>query len=93
MCNAIWLEYMKYVYCIVISLSSLNSLCDALRELDEDLDTDVSLRDSDEDGFLGSEHAELLRDTLVWVLGVNLALRAGQEHKLETTNFTVVFTV
>ena len=49
MCNAIWLEYMKYVYCIVISLSSLNSLCDALRELDEDLDTDVSLRDSDED--------------------------------------------
>ena len=38
-----------FVYCIVISLSSLNSLCDALRELDEDLDTDVSLRDSDED--------------------------------------------
>ena len=46
-----------------------------------------------EHGFLGSENAELLRDTLVWVLGVNLALRAGQEHKLETTNFTVVFTV
>ena len=32
-------------------------------------------------GFLGSENAELLRDTLVWVLGVQFALRAGQEHK------------
>ena len=31
--------------------------------------------------FLGSEYAELLRDTLVWVLGVNFALRAGQEHR------------
>ena len=34
-----------------------------------------------ERGFLGSENAELLRDTLVWVLGVNFALRAGQEHR------------
>ena len=34
-----------------------------------------------EHGFLGSENAELLRDTLVWVLGVNFALRAGQEHR------------
>ena len=31
-----------------------------------------------EHGFLGSENAELLRDTLVWVLGVNFALRAGK---------------
>ena len=30
-----------------------------------------------EHGFLGSENAELLRDTLVWVLGVQFALRAG----------------
>ena len=34
-----------------------------------------------EHNFLGSENAELLRDTLVWVLGVNFALRAGQEHR------------
>ena len=34
-----------------------------------------------EHGFLGSENAELPRDTLVWVLGVNFALRAGQEHR------------
>ena len=34
-----------------------------------------------EHGFPGSENAELLRDTLVWVLGVNFALRAGQEHR------------
>ena len=34
-----------------------------------------------EHGFLGSENAELLRDTLVWVLGVQFALRAGQEHR------------
>lgn len=32
-------------------------------------------------GFLGSENAALLRDTLVWVLGVQFALRAGQEHR------------
>ena len=34
-----------------------------------------------EQGFLGSENAELLRDALVWVLGVQFALRAGQEHR------------
>lgn len=34
-----------------------------------------------EHGFLGSENAELLRDTLVWVLGIQFALRAGQEHR------------
>ncbi|XP_022810328.1 uncharacterized protein LOC111347344 [Stylophora pistillata] len=34
-----------------------------------------------EHGFLGSGNAELLRDTLVWVLGVQFALRAGQEHR------------
>lgn len=32
-------------------------------------------------GFLGSESAELLRDTLVRVLGIQFALRAGQEHR------------
>ena len=34
-----------------------------------------------EHGFLGIENAELLRDTLVWVLGVQFALRAGKEHR------------
>ena len=34
-----------------------------------------------EHGFLGSENAELLRHTLVWVLGIQFALRAGQEHR------------
>ena len=34
-----------------------------------------------EHGFLGSEDGELLRDTLVWVLGVQFAVRAGQEHR------------
>ena len=34
-----------------------------------------------EHGFLGSENAELLRHTLVWVLGIQFALRAGQEYR------------
>ena len=34
-----------------------------------------------EHGFLGSTNAELLRDTLVYVLGIQFALRAGQEHR------------
>ena len=47
-----------------------------------------------EHGFLGSEKAELLRDTLVWVLGVQFTLRTRQEHgNFETKKFTVVFTV
>ncbi len=33
-----------------------------------------------EHGFLGSTNAALLRDTLVYVLGIQFALRAGQEH-------------
>lgn len=38
-----------FLYLIVTSLSTLNSLGDALKELDEDLDTDDSLTDSEED--------------------------------------------
>ena len=38
-----------FLYHIVIFLSNLNSLGDALKELDEDMDTDVSLTDSEED--------------------------------------------
>ena len=34
-----------------------------------------------EHGFLRSENAELLCDTLVWVLGVQFPLRAGQEQR------------
>ena len=34
-----------------------------------------------EHGFLGSENAELLCHTLVWVLGIQFALRAGQEYR------------
>ena len=34
-----------------------------------------------EDGFLGSENAELFRDTFVWVVSVPFALRAGQEDR------------
>ena len=33
-----------------------------------------------ENGFLGSENAELLCHTLVWIFGIQFALRAGQEH-------------
>ena len=34
-----------------------------------------------ENGFLGSDNAELLCHTLVWVFGIQFALRAGQEHR------------
>ena len=34
-----------------------------------------------EHGFLGSTNAALLRDTLVYVFGMQFALRAGQEHR------------
>ena len=48
-----------------------------------------------EHAFLSSDNAELLHDTLLWVLGVQFALRAGQEHRnLRPRNsLTVVFTV
>ena len=32
-------------------------------------------------GFLGSDTPELLRDTVLFVLGNCFALRAGQEHR------------
>ena len=32
-------------------------------------------------GFLGSSNGELLRDTLVFVFGMQFGLRAGQEHR------------
>ena len=34
-----------------------------------------------ENGSLGSENGELLCHTLVWVFGMQFALRAGQEHR------------
>ena len=34
-----------------------------------------------EHGFLGNGNPEILRNTLVWVLGLHFALRAGQEHR------------
>ena len=34
-----------------------------------------------EHGYLGNGNPEILRNTLVWVLGLNFALRAGQEHR------------
>ena len=34
-----------------------------------------------EHGYLGTGNLEILRNTLVWVLGLNFALRAGQEHR------------
>ena len=34
-----------------------------------------------EHGYLGNDNPEILRNTLVWVLGLNFALRAGQEHR------------
>ena len=34
-----------------------------------------------EHGYLGNVNPEVLRNTLVWVLGLNFALRAGQEHR------------
>ena len=47
-----------------------------------------------EHGFLGSENAELLCDTLVWVLGVKFCSEGwARTQKLETKKFTVVFTV
>ena len=33
-----------------------------------------------EHGHLGNGNPEILRNTLVWVFGLNFALRAGQEH-------------
>ena len=35
-----------------------------------------------ENGFLGSDNTELLCHTLVWVFGIQFALRAGQEHRI-----------
>lgn len=34
-----------------------------------------------ERGFLGSDEPEKLRDTVLWLFGLNFALRAGQEHR------------
>ena len=34
-----------------------------------------------EHGYLGNGNPEILRNTLIWVLGLNFALRAGQEHR------------
>ena len=34
-----------------------------------------------EHGYLGNGNPEILSNTLVWVLGLNFALRAGQEHR------------
>ena len=34
-----------------------------------------------ENGFFGSENAELLCHTLVWIFDIQFALRAGQEHR------------
>ena len=34
-----------------------------------------------ENGFLGSENGKLLCHTLVWVFGMQFALRAGREHR------------
>ena len=34
-----------------------------------------------EHGYLGNGNPEVLTNTLVWVLGLNFALRAGQEHR------------
>ena len=31
--------------------------------------------------YLGNDSPEVLRNTLVWVLGLNFALRADQEHR------------
>lgn len=44
------------------------------------------ISENDEDylwknGFLGNKNPEVLINTLVWVLGLNFALRAGQEHR------------
>ena len=33
-----------------------------------------------ENGFLGRENREIFCHTLVWVLGIQFTLRAGQEH-------------
>ena len=39
-------------------------------------------------GYLRNGNPEILRNTLVWVLGLNFALRAGQEHRnLRMKNF------
>lgn len=48
-----------------------------------------------EHAFLGSDNAELLHDTLVWVLGVQFPMRAGQQHKnlRPRDSLTVVYTV
>ena len=34
-----------------------------------------------ENGFLGSKSGEILCYTLVWVFGIQFALKAGQEHR------------
>ena len=34
-----------------------------------------------ENGFLGSKNREILCYTLVWVFGIQFALKAGQEHR------------
>ena len=44
-----------------------------------------------EHGYLGNGNPEILRNTLVWVLSLNFALRAGQEHRnLTDEKFPVV---
>ena len=41
-----------------------------------------------EHGYLGNGSPEILRNTLVWVLGLNFTLWAGQEHRnLRMKNF------
>ena len=38
-------------------------------------------------GFLGSDTPQKLRNTIVWIFGLNFDLRAGQEHRnLRMTN-------
>ena len=41
-----------------------------------------------EHGYIGNGNTEILRNTLVWVLGLNFTVRAGQEHRnLRMKNF------
>ena len=37
-----------------------------------------------EHGHLGNGNPEILRNTLVWVLGLNFNLMAGQEHRFHS---------